>query len=702
MKHIRWIAVVGLIAIVELQYVWLVNTYKLTRENVMRQSHELFKDAALQEAFGRMILWKQLYGKKDSTYTYQFKLEADVVDSDTVQEEEIPETRQYIESAVFIAIQEGVSNTFKMDVSLHNLDSIYAHMLDSVGIPAKVSTCMTDSLGNVLRASSPQAKLEGQKYLRTRLVPINRAYTRYLQGVILNPYWVIFQRMTLLLIATVLIMVLVIICIVYQIRVIIRQDKIAKMREDFSYAMIHDMKTPLSSILMGTEILESGRLDGQPEKKERYFRIVKEEGEHLLALTNKVLTLSKLENHALKLQQTDCLLQPILEDLAEKYKAKTTKQVAFVWDLQEDVVWADEEFLKEALSNLIDNALKYSGEAVEITFLSERKADGTVCVTVADNGFGIPLKDQRKIFEKYERAAASERSRSGGASGFGLGLNYVLRIMETHGGRVTLESMEGEYSRFTLVFPPESALENKKRNSEMEEIIKLLLVEDDANLCYIIQGGLEDMIGGYQVLTASNGEEGLDVWKAQQPDVIVADIEMPVMDGYEMVRRIREQDEHVPILFTSGRVSPKDVVKGYELGVNNYVKKPFLAEELHAHITALLKLTRGVSAQKEVREVPIGKLFSFDTVRGVWKQKGGEERILTVREADLLRMLCEHKGQVVRREVILSRLWNTEEDYFASRSLDVFVSRLRKLLAADDTVELRTVKGVGLMLEEKV
>ena len=144
------------------------------------------------------------------------------------------------------------------------------------------------------------------------------------------------------------------------------------------------------------------------------------------------------------------------------------------------------------------------------------------------------------------------------------------------------------------------------------------------------------------------------------------------------------------------------MVKGYELGVNNYVKKPFLAEELHAHITALLKLTREMSAQKEVREVPIGKLFSFDTVRGVWKQKGGEERMLTAREADLLRMLCEHKGQIVRREVILSRLWNTEEDYFASRSLDVFVSRLRKLLADDDTVELKTVKGVGLMLEEKV
>lgn len=234
-----------------------------------------------------------------------------------------------------------------------------------------------------------------------------------------------------------------------------------------------------------------------------------------------------------------------------------------------------------------------------------------------------------------------------------------------------------------------------------EQIIKLLLVEDDANLCYIIQGGLEDMIGGYKVLTAANGEEGLKVWKAEHPDVIVADIEMPVMDGYEMVKRIREEDEHIPILFTSGRVSPKDVVKGYELGVNNYVKKPFLAEELHAHVTALLKLTRGLQVQKEGQEVPIGQLFLFDTTRGVLKQKGGEERMLTVREADLLCMLCEHKGQVVRREVILSRLWNTEEDYFASRSLDVFVSRLRKLLAADETVELKTVKGVGLILEER-
>ena len=129
---------------------------------------------------------------------------------------------------------------------------------------------------------------------------------------------------------------------------------------------------------------------------------------------------------------------------------------------------------------------------------------------------------------------------------------------------------------------------------------RLLLVEDDANLCYIIRGGLEDMIGGYEIQTAADGEEGLRIWKTWKPDVIVSDIEiieMPVMDGYEMVHRIREMDDRTPILFTSGRVSPKDVVKGYELGVNNYIKKPFLPEELHAHITALLKMTQGDARQ---------------------------------------------------------------------------------------------------------
>lgn len=235
-------------------------------------------------------------------------------------------------------------------------------------------------------------------------------------------------------------------------------------------------------------------------------------------------------------------------------------------------------------------------------------------------------------------------------------------------------------------------------------MVKLLLVEDDANLCYIIRGGLEDMIGGYEVTTAADGEEGLKIWKEQHPDVIVSDIEMPVMDGYEMVKRIRELDGDIPILFTSGRVSPKDVVKGYELGVNNYIKKPFLAEELDAHIGALLKLKQGVSAKNESETYRIGESYVFDAAHAILRYLvSGVEKTLTEREAGLLKMLCVKMGEVVKREVmkrevILSTFWEKEDDYFASRSLDVFVTRLRKLLIEDEKVQIKTLKGVGISL----
>lgn len=232
-------------------------------------------------------------------------------------------------------------------------------------------------------------------------------------------------------------------------------------------------------------------------------------------------------------------------------------------------------------------------------------------------------------------------------------------------------------------------------------MIKLLLVEDDANLCYIIRGGLEDMIGGYEVMTASNGEEGLKIWKEQHLDIIISDIEMPVMDGYEMVRRIRETDGFIPIVFTSGRVSPKDVVKGYELGVNNYIKKPFLAEELDAHIGALLKMKRGMGAANESEIYRIGENYTFDAVHAVLKHSSCVQKTMTEREAKLLQMLCKKKNELVRRDVILSRLWDTEDDFFASRSLDVFVTRLRKLFADDERIQIKAVKGVGLCLSDK-
>ena len=235
-------------------------------------------------------------------------------------------------------------------------------------------------------------------------------------------------------------------------------------------------------------------------------------------------------------------------------------------------------------------------------------------------------------------------------------------------------------------------------------MVKLLLVEDDVNLSYIVQTALEDLIGGYQVFTAANGAEGLKQWEAHKPDIIVSDIEMPVMNGFDMVRRIRETemngfdmvrriretDKTTPIIFGSALTSPRDVKEGYKLGVNNYVKKPFVPDELDAHVHALLKLTEGHKTTDETGHFRLGR-YTLDAPHAILRDDQTEElQTLSQREAQLLQLLAENRNQTVRREAILSRL--------ASRSLDVFVNKLRKLLEDEPRVEIKTVRGVGLML----
>lgn len=232
-------------------------------------------------------------------------------------------------------------------------------------------------------------------------------------------------------------------------------------------------------------------------------------------------------------------------------------------------------------------------------------------------------------------------------------------------------------------------------------MIKLLIVEDDDALSYIEKTSLEDLIGGYEIETARNGKEGVAKWAQFFPDVIIADIDMPVMNGFEMVERIRETDKEVIIIFTSALTSPNDVKAGYRLGIDNYVKKPFVPEELDAHINALLRLKRGSRPRNETSVYRIGR-YSFDATHAtLYNNETRKTKTITARESQLLAILVDNRNEVVKRDAILGRLWNAENSYFASRSLDVFVNKLRKILADDDSLSLKTIRGVGLSLVVK-
>mgnify|MGYP000847011977 CR=1 FL=1 len=238
-----------------------------------------------------------------------------------------------------------------------------------------------------------------------------------------------------------------------QVDIIRRQDKLSQLREDFSYAMIHDMKTPITTLLFGLKTLRSGRLDDKPERKRLHYEVMEHEAQHLLALTNKVLTLSKMEHQQLLLDRDWHELPPMVDELVRTFEAKAQKPVTFHTDLQAGQVYADAEYLKEALANLIDNALKYSKESVEIKIAS-RHDNGFVRISVRDNGIGIPLASQRNIFDKFERVLPREDgSGQKKVSGFGLGLNYVMNVTREHGGYVSVESVPGRYSEFTVSLP---------------------------------------------------------------------------------------------------------------------------------------------------------------------------------------------------------------------------------------------------------
>lgn len=229
--------------------------------------------------------------------------------------------------------------------------------------------------------------------------------------------------------------------------------------------------------------------------------------------------------------------------------------------------------------------------------------------------------------------------------------------------------------------------------------IKLLLVEDDENLAYMEKSSFEDIIGGYEVKTAINGKDGLELWKHLQPDVIVSDIDMPIMDGIEMVKKIREIDGDTIILFTTGLTSPKDLKAGYAAGANNYVKKTFVPEELDAHIQSLMRLKQGKRSLDNSHLIKLGKYILHADHATLKNQEDGTEKMLTAREAKILELLAVNKNDVVRREAVLSRFWGVEDkDYFASRSLDVFIKKIRTAIEDEPSVELKTIRGIGFKL----
>ncbi|GGI55804.1 response regulator transcription factor [Winogradskyella haliclonae] len=225
----------------------------------------------------------------------------------------------------------------------------------------------------------------------------------------------------------------------------------------------------------------------------------------------------------------------------------------------------------------------------------------------------------------------------------------------------------------------------------MADPIKILLAEDEAALGQIIKESLETR--DFEVLLCEDGDKAFKTYKTESPEILVLDVMMPKKDGFTLAKDVRKIDDTIPIIFLTAKSQTQDVVEGFTIGGNDYLKKPFSMEELIVRIHNLINRTK---LQKTADVLTIGD-YTFDFPKQLLTYKSEETLQLTHREAHLLFHLIKNKNKVLDRSLILNKLWGTD-DFFSARSMDVFISKLRKKLKQDDRIQILNVRGFGYKL----
>ncbi|TKG92310.1 response regulator transcription factor [Puteibacter caeruleilacunae] len=224
---------------------------------------------------------------------------------------------------------------------------------------------------------------------------------------------------------------------------------------------------------------------------------------------------------------------------------------------------------------------------------------------------------------------------------------------------------------------------------------RIFLVEDDLSFGSVLKSYLE--LNDFEVSWIDDGQYAMDKFKSATFDICILDVMLPNIDGFTIAKEIRGLNEGIPIVFLTAKTMKEDILKGYGVGADDYITKPFDTDVLLAKLKAILKRESNVEPVEDVDEFAIGE-YAFDYKLRIITRNGAKQQ-LSPKEADLLKMLCDHKNKLLTREKALKKIWG-EDDYFTTRSMDVFVTKLRKYLREDDAVEIKNIHGSGFMLTD--
>ena len=370
-----------------------------------------------------------------------------------------------------------------------------------------------------------------------------------------------------------------------------QEAKANRSKQEFLFNMSHDIRTPMNAIIGFTSLAQS-HLDDK-EMLDSYLKKISTSSEYLLSLINDVLDMSRIESGKLKIEESNVYLPSILDDIRDIVSSNVQKkQLSLntdIVDLRDSNVLTDPLKLKQVLLNVVANAIKFtpSGGYVNLS-LVQKDGYGNYDFIVEDNGIGISKEFQEHIFEQFSREATSTVSR---VQGTGLGLSISKAIVDMMGGSISVESESGKGSKFTISLcfkVTDETSDNKtiSSNNVIDTNKKILLVEDNELNYEIAKTVLEE--AGFIVDGASNGKDAVDKASDNTYDVILMDIQMPIMDGYEATKELRKLGNRTPIIAMTANAFSEDRKKAKDVGMDGYIAKPIDVNKLVSTIVNIL------------------------------------------------------------------------------------------------------------------
>lgn len=407
-----------------------------------------------------------------------------------------------------------------------------------------------------------------------------------------------------------------------------------RVKTQFFSNVSHELRTPLTLIIGPIQSILEGQLGEVTPQQRQYLETMEQNGRRLLRLINNLLDMAKLEAErmTLSISRVDIVemagfLSSSVSSLAERKNIRLKTKFP---DKKIEDLYVDHEKMEKVILNLLSNALKFTPSGGTVKLLISDRSD-TVDITVSDTGEGIPAKYLKSIFDRFSQADSSTVRKHEGS---GIGLSLVKEFVNLHGGTVSVESQLGEGTQFTVtlkkgyshfsrgtaiddaskraykkssesVTTQMSDIQEKKKAGEAKKAVastgrrkKILVVDDNADIIKYLDMILSDK---YDVFSAMDGVEGLEMAMKEKPDVLISDVMMPRKDGYELCGDIKSNPEfaHIPVILLTAKAETEMKVEGLELGADDYLSKPFNARELLARVNAILRMKE---LEREIRE----------------------------------------------------------------------------------------------------